>query len=102
MVVTHVTRWGFPETKCTRCYSATLYKLLKNAELILTQSTIYGWVQDYFCTVSFTLLQDFEFLFLFFAFFDTFVQNIFRDGSLQVLGSGPDHSSGLRSIPSFV
>ena len=46
-VVTRVTRWGVPETKCTRRYGATLYKLLKNSERISTLSTIFGWERDY-------------------------------------------------------
>ena len=44
--VTYVTWWGVPETKCTRCYGATLHNFLKNPELILMLSTIYRWERD--------------------------------------------------------
>ena len=32
-IVTHVTRWGVPEAKCTRRYGAISVQLLKNPEL---------------------------------------------------------------------
>ena len=51
MHVTCVTRCGVPEAKCTRCYGAISVQLLKNPELILTWSTIYGWEQDQ-CTMT--------------------------------------------------
>ena len=46
--VTHVTQWRVPGAKCPRCYGATLCKLLKNPELVLTLSTINGWERDYY------------------------------------------------------
>ena len=36
--MTDVTRWRVPEMKCTRRYGATLFKLFKNPELVLTLS----------------------------------------------------------------
>ena len=44
--VTRVTRWGVPNSKCPRRCGATLCKLLKKAELVLTLSTIFGWERD--------------------------------------------------------
>ena len=32
-----------PNMKCTRCYGVTPHNFEKNPELILMQSTIYGW-----------------------------------------------------------
>src|ERR1700683_2082254 len=45
--VTRVTRWRVPKAKCPRHYGAISAQLLKNPELILTLSTIFGWERDY-------------------------------------------------------
>ena len=45
--MTDVTQWGVPETNCTRRYGAISAQLLKNPELVLTLSTIFGWERDY-------------------------------------------------------
>ena len=55
--MTDVTRWGVPETKCTRCYGAPLYIFFKNSELVLTPSTIFGWERDYNSSISFLMLH---------------------------------------------
>jgi hypothetical protein len=44
--VTGVTRWRVPKAKCTRCYGAIFAQLLKNPELVLMLSTIFGWERD--------------------------------------------------------
>ena len=33
MVVTHVTQWGVPGLKCTRCYGVIFAQLLKTSEI---------------------------------------------------------------------
>jgi hypothetical protein len=46
MDVTGVTRWRVPKAKCTRRYGVILHNFLKNPELVLTLSTIFGWERD--------------------------------------------------------
>ena len=45
--VTRVTRWRVPKAKCPRRYGAISAQLLKNPELVLMLSTIFGWERDY-------------------------------------------------------